>query len=119
MNWDRIEGNWKQFKGNAQEQWGKLTDDQLDVIAGKRDHLVGKIQEAYGISKEVTEKQVADWLDRQKEGDRVKANMPANGPSPSVKRVGEPNDGASKPQPMVDPPKPSEDKAEQIHTIPS
>ena len=44
MNWDRIECNWKQFKGNVKEKWGKLTDDQLDVIAGKRDQLVGKIQ---------------------------------------------------------------------------
>ena len=67
MNWDRIEGNWKQFKGNAKEQWGKLTDDQLDVIAGKRDHLVGKIQETYGISKEVAEKQLTDWQDRIKD----------------------------------------------------
>ena len=45
MNWDRIEGNWKQFKGSAKEQWGKLTDDQLDMAAGRRDKLVGKIQE--------------------------------------------------------------------------
>ena len=52
MNWDRIEGNWKQFKGNAMQQWGKLTDDQLDVIAGKRDVLLGRIQELYGISKD-------------------------------------------------------------------
>ncbi len=51
MNWDRIEGNWKQFKGIAKQQWGKLTDDQLDVIAGKRDHLSGKIQETYGITR--------------------------------------------------------------------
>ena len=58
MNWDRIEGNWKQFKGNAKQQWGKLTDDQLDVIAGKRDQLVGKIQEQYGIGKDEAEKQV-------------------------------------------------------------
>lgn len=42
MNWDRIEGNWKQFKSNVKQQWGKLTDDQLDVIAGKRDRLAGK-----------------------------------------------------------------------------
>jgi len=61
MNWDRIEGNWKQFKGNVKEQWGKLTDDQLDVIAGKRDHLAGRIQESYGITKDETEKQLADW----------------------------------------------------------
>jgi uncharacterized protein YjbJ (UPF0337 family) len=67
MNWDRIEGNWKQFKGNAKQQWGKLTDDQLDVIAGKREHLSGKIQEAYGITKEVSDKQITDWQNHQKE----------------------------------------------------
>jgi uncharacterized protein YjbJ (UPF0337 family) len=50
MNWDRIEGNWKQFKGQVKEQWGKLTHDQLDTIAGKRDDLVGRIQETYGIT---------------------------------------------------------------------
>jgi uncharacterized protein YjbJ (UPF0337 family) len=61
MNWDRIQGNWKQFKGNAKQQWGKLTDDQLEVIAGRRDSLVGTIQEAYGISKEETEKQIVAW----------------------------------------------------------
>ena len=61
MNWDRIEGNWKQFKGNVKQQWGKLTDDQLDVIAGKRDKLAGKIQETYGISKDIAEKQLSDW----------------------------------------------------------
>jgi uncharacterized protein YjbJ (UPF0337 family) len=48
MNWDRIEGNWKQFKGHVKEQWGKLTDDQLDVTEGKWDRLTGKIQETYG-----------------------------------------------------------------------
>ena len=67
MNWDRIEGNWKQFKGSAKEQWGKLTDDQLDMAAGQRDKLVGKIQEAYGISREESEKQVSTWLNTQKE----------------------------------------------------
>jgi uncharacterized protein YjbJ (UPF0337 family) len=64
MNWDRIEGNWKQFKGNAMQQWGKLTDDHLDVIAGKRDLLLGRIQELYGITREQTEKQLADWETR-------------------------------------------------------
>ena len=58
MNWDRIEGNWKQLKGKAKVQWGKLTDDQLDVIAGKREQLVGQVQEQYGIGKEEAEKQV-------------------------------------------------------------
>ena len=64
MNWDRIEGNWKQVKGRAKEQWGKLTDDQLDVIAGKRDQLLGKIQEAYGIGKDEAERQVRQFEER-------------------------------------------------------
>jgi uncharacterized protein YjbJ (UPF0337 family) len=67
MNWDQIEGNWKQFKGNIKQQWGKLTDEQLTVIAGNRDHLVGKVQEMYGITKEETEKQISAWQSRQKE----------------------------------------------------
>jgi uncharacterized protein YjbJ (UPF0337 family) len=58
MNWDRIEGNWMKLKGRVKEQWGKLTDDDIDVIAGKRDQLVGKIQESYGITKDEAEKQV-------------------------------------------------------------
>jgi uncharacterized protein YjbJ (UPF0337 family) len=73
MNWDRIEGNWKQFKGTAKAKWGKLTDDQLDVIAGKRDKLAGKIQEAYGITLETTEKQIAVWQDEQKEEEKAVA----------------------------------------------
>jgi len=67
MNWDKIEGNWKQFKGNVKQQWGKLTDDQLDVIAGKREHLAGRIQEAYGISKDEAEKQLSEWQKTQKD----------------------------------------------------
>lgn len=58
MNWDVIEGKWKQFKGEAQVQWGKLTDDDLDRIEGNRDKLVGAIQERYGIEKDEAEKQV-------------------------------------------------------------
>jgi uncharacterized protein YjbJ (UPF0337 family) len=61
MNWDRIEGNWKQMKGKVKEKWGKLTDDHLDVIAGKRDQLVGRIQESYGISRDEADRQVRDW----------------------------------------------------------
>jgi uncharacterized protein YjbJ (UPF0337 family) len=72
MNWNRIEGNWKQFKGSVKEQWGKLTDDQLDVIAGKREHLVGKIQETYGISTDEVEKQLTAWQSVQKEIDKPK-----------------------------------------------
>ncbi|MDB5742729.1 MAG: CsbD family protein [Polaromonas sp.] len=61
MNQDRIEGNWHQFKGNVKEQWGKLTDDDLDVIAGKREHLLGKIQERHGVTQEEAEKQLDNW----------------------------------------------------------
>lgn len=72
MNWDRIEGNWKQIKGSAKERWGKLSDDQLEVIAGKRDGLAGKIQEAYGISKDAAEDQIADWQKRMKDATDTK-----------------------------------------------
>lgn len=61
MNQDTIQGNWKQFKGKIKEQWGKLTDDDLDVIAGKRDQLLGKLQEREGIARDVAEKQLAEW----------------------------------------------------------
>jgi uncharacterized protein YjbJ (UPF0337 family) len=64
MNWDRIEGNWKQVKGKMVEQWGKLTDDDFDVVAGRRDQLTGKIQERYGVAKDEAERQVADWESR-------------------------------------------------------
>jgi uncharacterized protein YjbJ (UPF0337 family) len=69
MNWDRIEGNWKQFKGKVKEQWGKLTDDDIDVIAGKRDQLVGKIQQQYGITKDEAEKQVDRFGDAFRDED--------------------------------------------------
>jgi uncharacterized protein YjbJ (UPF0337 family) len=58
MDWNIVEGNWKHFKGKVKAQWGKLTDDNLDVIAGKRDKLAGKIQESYGIPKDETEQQI-------------------------------------------------------------
>jgi uncharacterized protein YjbJ (UPF0337 family) len=61
MNWDRIQGNWKQVVGKAKAQWGKLTDDDLDVVAGRREQLAGRIQERYGIAKDEVEKQIADW----------------------------------------------------------
>ena len=62
MNQDRIEGNWTQFKGKVKEQWGKLTDDDLDIIAGKRDQLLGRIQERHGISRDEAEECKAAWL---------------------------------------------------------
>jgi len=62
MNWDYIEGNWKQLKGKVQEKWGKLTDDDLDTIAGKREQLSGRIQERYGIAKADADRELDDWL---------------------------------------------------------
>ena len=64
MNWDRVEGNWHQLKGKAVEQWGKLTKDDMDQLDGKREQLVGRIQECYGISRDEAEKQVTDWSAR-------------------------------------------------------
>ncbi|AYA62906.1 MULTISPECIES: CsbD family protein [unclassified Alteromonas] len=58
MNSDRIEGNWKELKGKVQQQWGKLTDDDVDKIDGRREELVGKIQKAYGKSRDEAEKEV-------------------------------------------------------------
>ncbi|HLX86166.1 MAG TPA: CsbD family protein [Terriglobales bacterium] len=67
MNSDQLQGKWKQVKGSVKERWGKLTDDDIDVIDGRQDQLVGTIQERYGIAREVAEKQVKEWnaaLDR-------------------------------------------------------
>jgi uncharacterized protein YjbJ (UPF0337 family) len=61
MNWDTIQGNCKQLTGRAKQQWGKLTDDDLQVVAGHRDMLLGKIQERYGIAKDEAEKQLSAW----------------------------------------------------------
>ena len=65
MNWERIEGNWKHFKGNAKRHWVKLSDEQLDAVAGK-------IQEVYGVSREIAEKQLAAWQGAQKENSPFK-----------------------------------------------
>jgi uncharacterized protein YjbJ (UPF0337 family) len=61
MNWDQVEGKWKQAGGKVKEKWGKLTDDDLQVIAGKRDQLIGKIQERYGIAREEAARQVDEF----------------------------------------------------------
>ncbi|MFZ5749871.1 MAG: CsbD family protein [Pseudomonadota bacterium] len=62
MNWDIVEGKWAQLKGSVKEQWGKLTDDDLTEVAGKRDQLVGKVQEKYGWAKNEAEKKVDDFF---------------------------------------------------------
>ena len=61
MNKDRVQGRWKQLKGKVKEQWGKLTDDDLDVIAGRRDQLLGRIQQRHGIARDEAERQVGRW----------------------------------------------------------
>lgn len=67
MNWDIVEGNWKQFKGKVRARWGKLTDDQLELIAGKRIELAGRIQEAYGVTKDEAEVQIKLFEEQLKE----------------------------------------------------
>ncbi len=65
MNSDQMEGKWKQLKGSVQSHWGKLTNDDVDVVEGDRQKLAGRIQEQYGISRDEAERQVDDWLGRQ------------------------------------------------------
>src|SRR6516162_6968320 len=65
MDWNRIEGNWKQAKGKIKEKWGQLTDDDLTHINGKREQLEGRIQERYGLAKDMVRKDVDDWLKAQ------------------------------------------------------
>ena len=62
MNWDRVEGNWKEFKGKVQLQWGKLTNDDLDVIEGKRTELAGRLQQRYGVAQDEVERDIDTWL---------------------------------------------------------
>jgi len=62
MNWDQVEGKWKQYKGQMKEKWGKFTDDDLNVIDGRREQLVGKIQERYGTAKAEAEKQADEFV---------------------------------------------------------
>jgi len=66
MDWNRVEGNWKQAKGKVKEKWGQLTDDDLDVIAGRREQLEGRIQERYGQAKDKVRRDVDDWLSAQR-----------------------------------------------------
>jgi uncharacterized protein YjbJ (UPF0337 family) len=62
MNWDQVEGKWKQFSGKVKEKWGKLTESDIEVIRGKRDQLVGRIQERYGIAKEEAQEEVDEFV---------------------------------------------------------
>jgi uncharacterized protein YjbJ (UPF0337 family) len=68
MNWDQVEGKWKQLKGSAKQQWAKFTDDDLDYIAGKRESLIGKLQERYGIARDEAQRKADEWLRAQEAG---------------------------------------------------
>ena len=61
MNWDQLEGKWKQFTGSARERWGKLTDDDLDAIRGRKETLVGRLQERYGMAREQADREADEW----------------------------------------------------------
>lgn len=67
MNWDRIEGNWKQFAGKVKQEWGELTDDDLKRIEGRKDELLGRIQERYGIARHEAERRVSAFVERLEE----------------------------------------------------
>ena len=67
MDWNIVEGHWKQLKGKVKAQWGKLTDDHLDVIAGNRDQLAGKIQETYGVTDDEAKQQIKRFEELNKD----------------------------------------------------
>jgi uncharacterized protein YjbJ (UPF0337 family) len=78
MNWDQIEGKWKQLKGSAKQQWAKLTDDDLEYISGNRDRFVGRLQERYGIAKEEAQKQSDNWLRAQHQAETRTGKVGSN-----------------------------------------
>lgn len=67
MNWDQIEGKWKQLKGSVKQQWAKFTDDDLEYIGGTKDRLIGRLQEKYGIKKEEAQRRAEEWLTAQEQ----------------------------------------------------
>ena len=80
MSWDIFKGNWTQLRGRVRMQWGKLTDDQLEVIEGRREILLGKLQEAYGVTEEEADRQVRAWEDAEfhdEDGSRSRAGQRA------------------------------------------
>jgi len=79
MNWDAIKGNWTQLRGRVRMQWGKLTDDQLDVIEGRREVLLGQLQETYGISAAEADRQVAGWENADSAGEDAAARPDPRG----------------------------------------
>ena len=74
MNEDRVKGNWKQLKGKIKEQWGKLTDDELDVLEGRSEMLVGKLQERYGVTRDEAERQYKEFRSRNEQLFEIRHN---------------------------------------------
>ena len=70
MNWDEIQGNWKKFKGDIKERWGRLTDDDLDMIEGRRDKLTGELQRIYGIERDEADQEIEEFLKRERQSAR-------------------------------------------------
>jgi uncharacterized protein YjbJ (UPF0337 family) len=79
MNWDRIEGNWKQLSGQARQKFGKLTDSDWQVVSGKKDELVGLIQERYGIAKDEADKRADEWAKALKDEEHAQKTGKAGG----------------------------------------
>ena len=65
MNWDQVTGKWKELKGEVQQEWGKLTDDDIDVIEGRREELAGKLQQKYGKGREEVDREIDAWCERR------------------------------------------------------
>jgi uncharacterized protein YjbJ (UPF0337 family) len=89
MNWDQVEGKWKQFAGRFREKWGKLTDDDLQVIGGKKDQLVGKIQERYGMAREQAQREVDDYVNTLR-ADASDTQDETQGMAGRARRAGQP-----------------------------
>jgi uncharacterized protein YjbJ (UPF0337 family) len=79
MNWNEVEGKWNQLKGSVREKYGKLTDDDLQVIAGKKDKFLGKLQERYGMQREQAEKDLDTWLTGVRVGEAPRAHTGGSG----------------------------------------
>lgn len=62
MNWDQVQGKWKELRGDVRTRWGQLTDDDVEQVEGRRDKLVGRLQQRYGLAREDAERQIDDWL---------------------------------------------------------
>jgi uncharacterized protein YjbJ (UPF0337 family) len=76
MNWDQLQGKWRQVKGSAKQHWGKLTDDDLEYIAGPREMLIGKLQERYGMVKEEAEKRADEWMKTMSAAQKTQSGVP-------------------------------------------